>query len=88
VTLIDWKTSKRARSPDLVDNYLDQLGAYSLGLQHTYDVRPSRGVLVIGRPVGNKPDVWEIDQQELRRREAKFLKRVEQYQEDRDRLAA
>lgn len=81
VTLIDWKTSKRPRSGDLVDNYLDQLAAYRLGLDHTYHVRPQRGVLVIGRPAATRPDVWVIDNAELDRREAKFLRRVEQYQQ-------
>ena len=81
VTLIDWKSSKRKRGPDLIDNYLDQLGAYSLGLQHTYDVKPTRAVLVIARPVGNRPDVEIIDAVELERREQKFLRRVEAYQQ-------
>jgi len=81
VSIIDWKTSRRPRTPDLVDNYLDQLGAYSLGLQHTYEIRPFKGVLVIGRPVGTRPDVWEIDEYELARREDKFLERVAQYQQ-------
>ncbi len=80
VTIIDWKTSKRARGPELVDNYCDQLGAYSLGLQHTYHVRPERAALVIGRPTGTKPDVWILDSDELAHREEKFLDRLDQYQ--------
>lgn len=79
VTIVDWKTSKRKRGPDLIDNYLDQLGAYSLGLQHTYGVKPERGALVIGRPTGTWPDVEIIDLAELERREQKFLYRLEQY---------
>lgn len=79
LTLVDWKTSERPRGPDLVDNYLDQLAAYSLGLSHTYSVHPLRGVLVIGRPASAKPDVWVIDEDELERREWKFLERVKQY---------
>ena len=77
--LLDWKTSRIKRSDDLVDNYLDQLAAYRLGMSHTYLVTPQRGVLVIGRPFGELPDVWVIDQDELDRRELKFLGRVEQY---------
>ena len=81
LTLVDWKTSKRPRSADLVDNYLDQLAGYRLGLSHTYSVTPLKGVLVIGRPAATKPDVWVIDEEELDRRELKFLGRVQQYQE-------
>ena len=78
--VVDWKTSRTRRTQDLVDNYLDQLAAYRLGLSHTYSVTPQRGVLVIGRPFGTRPDVWEIDEDELDYREMKFLRRVEEYQ--------
>ena len=80
LTLLDWKTSARPRGPDLVDNYLDQLAAYRAAIRHTYLVTPQRGVLCIGRPAGTKPDVWIIDEQELDRREVKFLGRVAAYQ--------
>lgn len=88
LTICDWKSSKRTRSADLVDNYLDQLSAYRLGLDHTYHVRPMKGALVIGRPTGNWPDVWIIDSDELDRREAKFLERVAQYQQQQTRVTA
>jgi len=88
VTLIDWKTSKRQRSADLVDNYLDQLGAYSLAIAHTYSVTPSAACLVIGRPTGMKPDVWRIDADELEFREQKFLKRAQHYHRQMEVLTA
>ena len=50
-----------------------------LALSHTYSVTPSAACLVIGRPVGNKPDVWRIDAEELAFREQKFLKRAQHY---------
>ena len=78
-TLIDWKTSKRKRTPDLVEGYLDQIGAYSLGLQHTYDIQPTKAVLAIARPTGQEPDIWVVDEKELRAREEKFLQRVDDY---------
>lgn len=80
LTILDWKTSARPRGPDLVDNYLDQLAGYRMAISHTYLVTPQRGALVIGRPAASKPDVWIIDQDELDRRELKFLGRVKQYQ--------
>ena len=80
LTLVDWKTSKRPRSADLIDNYADQLAAYRAGLSHTYSVTPQKGVLVIGRPAATKPDVWIFDEEELDRRERKFMGRVRDYQ--------
>ena len=77
--MIDWKTSKRKRSADLVDGYMDQLGAYSLGLKHTYDLEPTKAVLAIARPTGSEPDIWVIDHDEILYREEKFLQRVDDY---------
>ena len=78
-TLIDWKTSKSKRSADLVDGYMDQIGAYSLGLQHTYDIQPTKAVLAIARPAGVEPDIWVIDHDEILYREDKFLQRVDAF---------
>ena len=78
-TLIDWKTSKRKRSADLVDGYMDQLGAYSLGIKHTYDIEPTKAVLAIARPTGTEPDIWVVDHDEILYREEKFLQRVDDY---------
>ena len=79
VTLIDWKSSKRRRSADLVAGYMAQLGAYSLGLKHTYDIEPTRAALVIGRPTGSWPDVWMLDHKELAAEEVNFLERLDRY---------
>ena len=80
LTILDWKSSKNPRGPDLVDNYLDQLSAYRMSIRHTYNVQCMKGCLVIGRPNADKPDVWVIDELELNRRERKFLGRVADYQ--------
>ena len=80
LTILDWKSSARFRTPDLVDNYLDQLSAYRMSIRHTYNVECLKGCLVIGRPAASKPDVWVIDEHELNRRERKFLGRVREYQ--------
>lgn len=82
LTLLDYKTSKRSKvaNPTYLDNYLDQLGAYSLGLQHTYNVEPEKGVLCIGRPSG-EAEIVVIEKDELKRRERKFLRRLELFYE-------
>ena len=82
LTLLDYKTSKRSKvaNPQYLENYWDQLGAYSLGLQHTYDIKPKKGLLCIGRPTG-QAEVVDIDEQELERREQKFLRRLDLFYE-------
>lgn len=78
LTLLDYKTSKRSKvaNPTYLLSYLAQLGAYSLGLQYTYDIKPRKGVLCIGRPTG-KAEIVVIEEDELRNQEQKFLRRLE-----------
>ena len=78
LTLLDYKTSKRSKlaNPSYLTNYYHQLGAYSLGLQHTYDIKPEKGVLCIGRPTGSA-EIVVIEADDLRRYEQNFLRRLD-----------
>ena len=79
LTLIDWKTSARKRTADLVEDYFAQLGAYRLALAHTYGVEVDGAALVIARPTGHTPDVWELDAPTLRAASDTFLRRLDAY---------
>jgi len=79
LTLIDWKTSARRRTADLVADYFAQLGAYRLALAHTYGVEVDGAALVIARPTGSTPDVWELDAPILRAASDAFLHRLDLY---------
>lgn len=78
-TLFDWKTSKRKRDDDLVFDYKCQLGAYAKGLQYVYGVYPERALLVIARPSGTTPDIWELSGEELRDATGRFEARLSAY---------
>lgn len=78
-TLTDWKTSQRRRTEDLLEDYFCQLGAYSLGIEYVYGVRPERALLVIARPSGAMPDVWELSSEELEAAARRFQKRLSLY---------
>jgi len=82
LTLLDYKTSKRSKlaNPTYLHGYLAQLGAYSLGLQYTYDIRPDKGVLCIGRPTGSA-EIVTIEADELRQQEKNFLRRLDLFHE-------
>lgn len=92
LTLLDWKTSKNFRGHkngqfkdknghrgDLVEDYCCQLGAYSLALNYVYGVKPERALLVIARPFGDWPDIWELTGDELRAYERTFIARANNY---------
>jgi len=76
--IVDWKTSLRERSEDMLNNYIDQLGAYSLGLKSLTDIAPAGGLIVVARRTG-APQVRELTELELRGAEARFLERCENY---------
>ena len=82
-TLVDWKTSARPRTADLLQDYFDQLGAYSASILHTYGVQVDRGVLVIARPSGSTPDVYELTPDALATHRARFFQRLNQYHQPR-----
>jgi len=79
LTLLDWKTSKNRRTDDLVSDYMHQLGAYATAIDYVYGVKPERALLVIARPYGTFPDIWELTGEELRDYGQKFISRANRY---------
>jgi hypothetical protein len=76
--VIDWKSSFNRRSEELLEDYQDQLGAYSLGLRHLTSIQPKGGIIVVARRAG-KPDIRELTALELRGAESRFLERCHTY---------
>jgi len=79
--IVDWKTSQRERSEEMLFNYQCQLGAYSLGLRHMTGIRPAGGAIVVARRTG-APQVRHLTDLELRGCEQVFTERVERYFEN------
>jgi len=87
LVLADWKTSVgRKTKTDENDaerlppghSYIDQCGAYSLGLKHLTGLKPTGAAVVLARRCG-KPNVHYMSARELADAECSFLARVEQY---------
>ena len=76
--IVDWKTSVRERSEALLTNYIDQLGAYSLGLKSLTGIQAAGAYVVVARRTG-APQVRELSQLELFGAEARFKTRMERY---------
>lgn len=79
--IVDWKTSVRERSEDLLTNYIDQLGAYSLGLKSLTGIQAAGAFVVVARRTG-APQVRELSQLELFGAEARFTQRIDTYWND------
>lgn len=76
--IVDWKTSFNKRSEELLEDYCDQLGAYSLGLRYLTSIKPIGGLVVVARRAG-PPQVRELSALELRGAEARFMERCLSY---------
>lgn len=76
--VVDWKSSFNRRSEAMLNDYIDQIGAYSLGLRHLTGIQAKGGYIVIARRAG-KPDVRELSALELAGAESRFLARCETY---------
>jgi hypothetical protein len=85
--LLDWKTSKNYRGDrrykddkgPLLQDYFCQLGAYAAAIKYVYGIKPERALLVIARPSGQWPDVWELTGEELEEESRKFIYRSNNY---------
>ena len=87
LVLADWKTSvsrktktdenKQERLPP-GHSYIDQCGAYSLGLTHLTGLKPTGAAIVLARRCG-EPNVHWMSASELKQAEDSFMNRVELY---------
>ena len=62
----------------MLTNYIDQLGAYSLGLMRLTGIKAAGALVVVARRTG-APQIRELSELELRGAEARFLDRCERY---------
>jgi hypothetical protein len=92
LVLADWKTSvgrKTKTGDDELErlpfghSYIDQCGAYSLGLKHLTGLRPTGAAIVLARRCG-APNVHYMTEDELVQAEDNFLARVVTYFENLD----
>jgi hypothetical protein len=86
LVLADWKTSVK-RKTDASDrlptghSYIDQCGAYSLGLKHLTGLQPTGAAIVLARRCG-APNIHTMSLHDLKEAEESFMARVEQYFSD------
>ena len=83
LVLADWKTSvgRKTNAEDRLPtghSYIDQCGAYSLGLKHLTGLQPTGAAIVLARHCGT-PNIHTMNRAELEQAECSFLARVEQY---------
>lgn len=83
LTLVDWKSSANQKISEeygdaRIENYISQLGAYSLCLTHLTGIQVDQGGIVIARRSG-AAEVRMLNKWELRGAEQDFLHRCDRY---------
>jgi hypothetical protein len=78
--ICDWKTSANRRSPEMLADYILQLGAYSLGLEHLTNIEAGGAFIVVARRVG-PPDITFINRDALVRAQDGYLARCRTFYE-------
>lgn len=83
ICVVDWKTSvgRKTDEDDRLPNghsYIDQCGAYSLGLSHLTGLKVAGAAIVLARRSG-PPNVHFMGEAELTEAECSYLERVERY---------
>jgi hypothetical protein len=87
LVLADWKTSVSRKTETDSDglerlppghSYIDQCGAYSLGLKHLTGLQPTGAAVVLARRCGS-PNVHTMSLRDLQEAEEAFMNRVERY---------
>jgi len=90
LVLADWKTSvgrKTTTDKEGLErlppghSYIDQCGAYSLGLSHLTGLKPTGAAIVLARRCGN-PNIHTMTRAELDDAEQSFLERCHRYFEN------
>lgn len=77
----DWKSSFNRRSEELLTDYTDQVGAYSLGLRYLTGIQAVGGLIVVARRAG-MPDIRELTALEVRGAECRFQERCHTYYDE------
>jgi hypothetical protein len=87
LVVTDWKTSVGRKTRIDADglerlpaghSYIDQCGAYSLGLKHLTGLQPTGAVIVLARRCG-APNIHWMSLQDLKKAEDSFMDRVSTY---------
>ena len=78
--IVDWKSSQRERSEELLHSYCCQAGAYHLGLKNLADIECKGAYIVVAMRTG-KPQVRKLSYLELKGAEVSFLERNVAYQD-------
>jgi len=76
--IIDFKTAKKIRSREMIDDYFLQLSAYIIAHNELYDTQIETGVIfMVSRDCDYEE--WIIDRDEVHRYKWRFFDRLEQY---------
>jgi genome maintenance exonuclease 1 len=76
--IMDHKTAKKIRSPDMIQAYYFQIAAYAMAHNHLFNTNIKTGVIFMVDRDFNYKDFY-IDEYEMEKNQELFLQKVEEY---------
>lgn len=73
LTVIDFKTSKRLKTREQIENYFMQCCAYAIMFEEHTGIRINRGLIIIGTDNHKSPQMFFFDPHEYRARLEEFI---------------
>ena len=81
LVILDFKSSKKAKREDWIENYKMQIAAYSLAYWEMYNRRPSGGEIWISNEADGFPQLFEMTFDDITKYGKMFLGLVQEFHE-------
>jgi len=81
IVIADYKSSRKAKKEDWIENYKLQVSAYSIAYWEMFDKVPSRAEIWISNEIETEPQIFVLDQDEIKHYYKMFIEKVKQYHE-------
>ena len=79
LTLIDWKTSTKRKTPSQIDDYFLQVSAYAFALKELDNIKIDRASIIVLPESENAPQVFDLEWDYIGYYFSKFEDRLNEY---------
>lgn len=82
IIILDFKTANKAKKQEWIDNYFLQIAAYFIAYWEMYHVKPTSCKICISNPNDLYPQIFTLNQQDIKKWAGKFLVLVKKFHEE------
>lgn len=81
IVIADYKSSRKPKKDDWIENYKLQVSAYSIAFWEMFDKVPDRAEIWISNEQETEPQIFTLTQDEIKKYYKLFIEKVKQYHE-------